>query len=63
MTKSIAKGLDKEEALKILSSGGPLSKHLKGFESREQQLAMMGNIIDAYNRSEIALIEAGHRNW
>ena len=59
MAKATAKDLDKEEALSILSPGGPLSTTLKGYEPRTQQLAMMGKIIEAYNRSEIALIEAG----
>lgn len=52
-------GLNKEEAQKILAPEGHLSTFLKGFEPRPQQIQMMGDIIDAYNNRNIALIEAG----
>lgn len=48
-----------EAALNILSPNGPIASVLKGFESRDEQQAMMRNILDAYHRNEIALIEAG----
>lgn len=51
--------LKTEKILEILQSGGILSQNLKGFEPREQQRQMMRNILDAYNNSGIALIEAG----
>jgi len=51
--------IDKEQIIQILAPDGPLSKFLKGFESREQQVKMMSDIIDAYNNRHIALIEAG----
>lgn len=51
--------LNVEQALKVLQPGGPLSLHLKGFEPREQQQKMMKDVLSAYNRNEIALIEAG----
>lgn len=54
-----SKGLNVEEALKLLQPNGPLSKSLKGFEPRVPQQQMMRNIIEAYNNRTIALIEAG----
>jgi ATP-dependent DNA helicase DinG len=57
--EKIPSGLDAEKAIKILQSEGNLSKIIKGFESREQQQKMMMNIIEAYNKNQIALIEAG----
>lgn len=51
--------LDIEKALKYLQPEGLLSKALKGFESREQQQKMMRDILEAYNKEQIALIEAG----
>lgn len=51
--------MNKEEVQKILASDGPLSRFLKGFEARPQQLSMMEDILDAYNKGEVALIEAG----
>ncbi|KIC72257.1 hypothetical protein DB41_KQ00220 [Neochlamydia sp. TUME1] len=52
-------GVDAQKALKILQPEGNLSKIIKGFESREEQQKMMQNIIEAYNKDQIALIEAG----
>lgn len=49
----------KERVLEILKPNGILNRSLKGFEPREQQQKMMENIIDAYNKNLIALIEAG----
>ena len=51
--------IDVEAALNILSSSGPIALQLKGFEPRDEQQAMMRNILDAYHRGDIALIEAG----
>jgi ATP-dependent DNA helicase DinG len=51
--------LDREKALALIKPGGVLSLNLKGFESRNQQQLMMSNVIDAYNKNAIALIEAG----
>ena len=51
--------LNIEAALSILGPAGPLAGNLKGFESRPEQVAMMRNILDAYNHNQIALIEAG----
>jgi len=51
--------IDPVEATKLLEPGGALSKAINGFEVREAQLKMLDNVIDAYNKDEIALIEAG----
>lgn len=51
--------IDKAGALKIIQEEGRLSFLLKGFEPRRQQQQMMGNVIDAFNKNQIALIEAG----
>lgn len=52
-------GLDTEKILHIIGPDGYLSNSLKGFEPREQQRMMMRNVIDAYNKDQISLIEAG----
>jgi len=51
--------LDVEAALDLLSTSGPLAKHLKGFEARHEQKEMMRNVVDAFNGDHVALIEAG----
>lgn len=52
-------GIDLNLALKTIQKDGRLNTFLKGFEPREEQQKMMTNIIEAYNKSKIALIEAG----
>lgn len=61
MTNSPSKNapLNVEKVLEILGPNGRLSQILPNFESRPEQLAMMKDIIDAYNESKVALIEAG----
>lgn len=56
---SHSKGLNKEKVIRLIGPDGLVSQTLKGFESRPQQQRMMGNVIDAYNDNQIALIEAG----
>ena len=51
--------LQPEKILKLIQAEGVLCRNLKGFEPRLQQQRMMGNVIDAYNHDQIALIEAG----
>ncbi|MCB1136282.1 MAG: DEAD/DEAH box helicase family protein [Chlamydiia bacterium] len=51
--------LDAQELLEVLSSDGLLSQSVRGFEVRDEQRAMMADIIAAYNDQQIALIEAG----
>ncbi len=48
-----------DAALGILAPTGPFSLSFKGFEARKEQQLMMGNILEAYNQDQIALIEAG----
>lgn len=63
MTNSVERkppfGLDPAQALSLIQNGGVLSRFLKDFEPREQQQAMMSNVIAAYNSRHVALIEAG----
>jgi ATP-dependent DNA helicase DinG len=51
--------LDAEKVLEIVGPNGRLSMALPNFESRPEQQAMMKDIIEAYNESKVALIEAG----
>lgn len=51
--------LPHQELLRLIQANGLFSHRLKGFESRLQQQEMMANVIDAYNKEHIALIEAG----
>lgn len=61
MTTSLAKKLylNPEEARAFLTSDGPLARVLPHFEARLEQQEMMLNVIEAYNESKVALIEAG----
>lgn len=52
-------GLNTSKVLALLDTDGCLSCNLKGFEPRQQQRAMMKNILDSYNHEAISLIEAG----
>lgn len=51
--------LNREKIIKLIQPDGLLPRNLKGFESRQAQEQMMGNVIDAYNHDQISLIEAG----
>lgn len=51
--------LDEASLLQVLQPEGLLSRVLKKFESRPQQQEMTRNVIQAYNKKQIALIEAG----
>lgn len=51
--------LNPRDVLALLTSEGPFGRMLKGFEPREQQQAMMCDIIEAFNHDKIGLIEAG----
>lgn len=46
-------------ALALIQPGGRLAQHLKGFEARPQQQAMLQGVLQAYQDQAIALIEAG----
>lgn len=51
--------LDREILRSILAPGGPLHRSIKGFEVRKQQASMLGDVLEAYNRNQICLVEAG----
>lgn len=51
--------IKEETVLNIISNEGPLSRCLKGYECREQQQKMLLQVLNAYNKDKIALIEAG----
>ena len=48
-----------DEIINLLGPSGPFASFLKGFESRNEQKEMMRNVLEAYNNSQISLIEAG----
>lgn len=54
-----AERLNSEAVLKLLDIGGPISQSLHGFEVRTQQKSMVRDVLDAYNRNQVSLIEAG----
>lgn len=51
--------LEGEQMIAMLSPGGIVSKKLKGYEHRPQQLAMIHKVAEAFNHKKIAIIEAG----
>jgi ATP-dependent DNA helicase DinG len=51
--------LDVEETSAILSTGGPFSKYIKNFESRNEQLEMLQAITKALSNSQHLMVEAG----
>lgn len=51
--------LDPVKVSKILEPEGILERNLKGYEYRQEQQQMLLNALDAYNKDQIALIEAG----
>lgn len=51
--------LEPDKVEPILKPGGALCLSLKNFEPREQQQQMLLNVLESYNKSRIALIEAG----
>lgn len=50
---------DIDAVTQLLGSDGPLSQSLRGFEARPQQKQMMRDVLQAFNGSQVALIEAG----
>lgn len=56
---NIASRLDAAKLLQLLDENGPIALSLPGFEARQEQRSMMQNVIDAFNKRQIALIEAG----
>ncbi len=57
--KSPSSSVVKRQALRVIQPGGVLSSKMPGFEVRMQQQAMLENIVDAYEKNHIALVEAG----
>lgn len=51
--------LDEKEVLSYLEPGGILSFSIPGYEAREAQLAMTRDVVESFNKSSVALIEAG----
>lgn len=51
--------LNVQALLNVLNPDGPFANILKGYEPRQEQCAMMRDVLAAYNSSHIALIEAG----
>ncbi len=51
--------LDVEETTAILSPGGPFSKFMPNFESRNEQLEMLQAITNALSNSQHLMVEAG----
>jgi ATP-dependent DNA helicase DinG len=51
--------VNKDDLLSLLGPTGVFSEKLPGFEVREGQLAMLEDILSAYEKGETALIEAG----
>lgn len=57
--KKEASPLDTEHIEELLKPGGPISKHLKNYENRPQQFAMIEAVCQAFNEDKVAIIEAG----
>lgn len=51
--------LDLAKVLRLLGEDGPISSRLKNFEIRKEQQEMLTKLVEAFNNSSIALIEAG----
>lgn len=51
--------MNNDSIVSLLKAGGVFNKKLPGFEVREGQVAMLQDVLSAYENEEIALIEAG----
>ncbi|MEW5974510.1 MAG: helicase C-terminal domain-containing protein [Acidobacteriota bacterium] len=51
--------IERESTLQLLLPEGRVARQLSGFESRREQQQMLESVIDAFNESKLALIEAG----
>ncbi len=56
--KTEEKPLDAAECAAVIERGSRLARLLTGYEYRQEQVWMMGAVVDAFNNKEIALIEA-----
>ncbi len=57
--KEEIKPLDFDRLRTILLPGGPISRHLSGYEDRPQQIEMIDYICQAFNQNLVTMIEAG----
>jgi DNA polymerase-3 subunit epsilon/ATP-dependent DNA helicase DinG len=51
--------LDLDEVTEILSPGGPFSRYLENFESRNEQIEMLQAVASAISNSQHLMVEAG----
>jgi ATP-dependent DNA helicase DinG len=51
--------LDPREIERLLSPRGAVARQLKDYESRPEQIRMISAVVEAFNKSGLALIEAG----
>ena len=55
----VVEPLDPEETTAVLSPGGPFSKYMENFESRNEQLEMLQAVTNALSNSQHLMVEAG----
>lgn len=51
--------ISKKEIMNLFAAEGKLSEHLQDYEYREQQLQVVENVIDTFNRHKNTFVEAG----
>ncbi|MBJ7449979.1 MAG: DEAD/DEAH box helicase family protein [Parachlamydiales bacterium] len=51
--------MEESKVLNFLEPNGCVARSLKGYEPRQEQLAMTADIVNAYNNGAITLVEAG----
>ncbi len=51
--------LRSEKVTAVLAADGVLAKHLRNYEERPEQHAMMEEVVDAFNHDKISVVEAG----
>jgi ATP-dependent DNA helicase DinG len=51
--------LDPEEVERLLHADGPIAARVAGFERRREQLAMLREVVAAFNKGRILIVEAG----
>ncbi len=51
--------LDLKSVLSVFGANGLLQQQLKGYEKREEQLAMVKAVAEAFNQAELLMVEAG----
>lgn len=56
---AVIEPIDPEETTAVLSPGGPFSKYMQNFESRNEQLEMLQAITYALSNSQHLMVEAG----